>query len=420
MAFESRLKSHPKWMVVTAALLLACTALMAGLMYPAAGTLSFAMLAGCAAASVLALLLLSRGLAALVQVPHLAPLEIPVGVPHDHALLTTRLLTLEAQLEYAPVALFGVDPSHQPNVVESLNANARRLLAPGRATDIDDLHGKLAALASGQRSIIDFDTERGAERALATAASLTIDGRPLRLVALMPVENELEAEAMQAWQKLVHVLTHEIMNSLTPVASLSQTSRELLADLRGNLPDDVADDLDVALDAIKRRAESLTHFVGSYRALANVPAAQPQPTDLTELFARLSALIAPAWQARGGRAAFLAEAGSLELMVDAGQLEQALINLLKNAAEATSGLAAPEVMITAKLTRGGRLRIEVRDNGPGVEDDVIAHIFTPFFSTRNKGSGIGLAMTRQLVHRNGGTVRYAKSIGTGACFIVTF
>lgn len=419
MAFEA----HPKYKIVAAALLLAGAALTAGLAWPAAGTSLFATLAGCAVVSALALRLLLRGLddlGGLAPAPHLPPLEIPVGLPQDQAKLATQFLALEAQLEYAPVALFRIDPSAAANAVESLNASARRLLAPGRASNIDDLHEKFGALASGQRSIIEFDTERGPERALAMATSLTMDGRPQRLLALMPVGSELEAEAMQAWQKLVHVLTHEIMNSLTPVASLSQTSRELLAGVRADLPADVADDLDIALDAIKRRAESLTRFVDSYRALASVPPAQPQPMVLSELFARLSVLIAPAWQLRGGRAVFLAEAGPLELMVDPGQLEQALINLLKNAADATSDVAVPEATVTARLTRGGRLRIEVRDNGAGVDEDVIAHIFTPFFSTKSQGSGIGLAMVRQLVHRNGGTVRYAKSMGSGACFIITF
>ena len=107
---------------------------------------------------------------------------------------------------------------------------------------------------------------------------------------------------MQAWQKLVHVLTHEIMNSLTPVASLSRTSRELLDEASASLPPDVAHDLDVALDAISRRADSLAHFVGGYRTLAAVPDARPQRVVLDELFARMSALVAPAWQARGGRA----------------------------------------------------------------------------------------------------------------------
>lgn len=337
-------------------------------------------------------------------------------MPPDQALLAARAFGLESQLEHAPIALFRILPSR----VEPVNASARRLLAPGRASDVPALQRALAELTVGQRCVIDFDTERGTERALATASAMTVNGEPQRLVALMPMEDELEAEAMQAWQKLVHVLTHEIMNSLTPVASLSQTSRDLLRGAGGQLPADVADDLDIALEAITRRADSLTQFVGGYRSLASVPEAMPQRIVVARMFARLSALVAPAWEARGGRAVFTVEPDSLELMADPGQLEQALVNLLQNAAEACAGQAAPEVRVSARLARGGRLHIAVSDNGPGVQDDLIAAIFTPFFSTREKGSGIGLAMVRQLVHRNGGAVRYARSVGGGARFVVTF
>ncbi|MET0981364.1 MAG: HAMP domain-containing sensor histidine kinase [Telluria sp.] len=355
----------------------------------------------------------------LAAAAHAGPVEVPVGVPQDHAQLAARLLVLESQLEHAPIALFRIGPA-EAGSVEPVNTSARRLLAPGRAVEVGALHGALAKLAIGQRSVVDFHTERGTERALATVASLTLHGRPERLVALMPVEDELEAEAMHAWQKLVHVLTHEIMNSLTPVASLSQTSRELLAGLKPGLPDDIAGDLDTALDAIHRRADSLTQFVSGYRLLASAPEAKPRRVVVQQMFARLAALAAPEWQARGGSCVFSVEPDSLELMADPGQLEQALVNLLKNAAEATAAVPAPQVAVSAKLARGGRLRIEICDNGPGVSDDAMAHIFTPFFSTKAKGSGIGLAMVRQLLHRNGGAVRYARSVGSGARFVVTF
>ena len=376
-----------------------------------------------AAASALAVLLsfalIRRGVTGLAAAARVPPVEVPVGVPHDHAQLAARVLALEAQLEHAPIALFRIGPAER-GTVEPLNARARRLLAPGRAVDLHALHRALSALAANQRSVIDFDTERGTERALATAAWMAVEGIEQRLVALMPVEDELEAEAMQAWQKLVHVMTHEIMNSLTPVASLSQTSRELLANAGPGLPDDIASDLDTALDTIGRRARSLTEFVSGYRLLASVPDAQPQRVVVQQMFARLSTLVARDWQVRGGRAIFAVEPDSLELLADPGQLEQALVNLLKNAAEATHGLAAPEVVVSARLARGSRLRIEVCDNGPGVQDDMVPHIFTPFFSTKKTGSGIGLAMARQLIHRNGGAVRYARSIGAGARFVVTF
>jgi signal transduction histidine kinase len=344
--------------------------------------------------------------------------ELRDPVPMDQQNLVGNALALEARLEHAPIALFRVEPAG--GAVSPLNANARRLVAPGRASDPADLYRQLAAQPVDQRGMIGFDTERGIERALVSVSALTLHGSAQRLAALMPVESELEAEALNAWRQLVHVLTHEIMNSLTPVASLSRTAYSLLEEFRAGLPADVSADLVTALDAISRRADSLVAFVGSYRSLSNLPEARPERVRIGDLFERVSALVDPGWRDRGGRTGFTVEPASLELMVDPGQLEQALINLMKNALEAAAQVAAPEALVTARLGRGGRLRIEVADNGAGVPDALAAHIFTPFFTTKKQGGGIGLAMVRQLIHGNGGTVRYAKSVSAGARFIISF
>jgi len=332
----------------------------------------------------------------------------------DQRSLVENALAFEARLEHAPIALFGVDGA---GGVAPLNASARRLVAPGRAVDPDALYRQLATLED-RRRLIEFESERGLERALVAVSMLILHGAPQRLVALMPVESELEAEALKSWRQLVHVLTHEIMNSLTPVASLSRTAHELLLEFRAGLPPDVGDDLDMALGAINRRADSLVDFVASYRSLSNVPPARPERMRLYELFERLDALVGPAWRARGGELAFSVEPASLELMADPGQLEQALINLLKNAFEATG--TGGRARLDARLVRGSRLRIEVVDDGAGIPDALVAHIFTPFYTTKKQGGGIGLAMVRQLVHENGGTVRYAKPIGKGARFVISF
>jgi signal transduction histidine kinase len=210
------------------------------------------------------------------------------------------------------------------------------------------------------------------------------------------------------------------MNSLTPVASLSRTARDMLDEVREALPQDVAHDLVTALDAISRRADSLADFVASYRSLSNVPAARPERFLVAALFERVRALVAPAWRARGGQVRFSVEPATLELVADPGQLEQALINLLKNAFEASAGIDKAGACVSARLVRGGRLRIEVADDGPGVPLELVNHIFTPFFTTKKQGGGIGLAMVRHLVHGNGGTVRYARPVGTGARFIISF
>ena len=344
------------------------------------------------------------------------PAVAPPGLAPDQQVLVDNALSFEARLEHAPIALFRIDAA----AVAPLNANARKLVAPGRASDPEDLYRQLRTQPIDQRSMIGFDTERGVERALVAVSALTLHGNPQRLAALMPAESELEAEALNAWRQLVHVLTHEIMNSLTPVASLSRTAYDLLDELRPGLPSATSADLLTALDAISRRADSLVEFVGSYRSLSNVPAARAELLRVDDLFERVSALVGPAWRARGGRALFSVEPASLELMAAPGQLGQALINLLKNAFEATAGANPAEVLVSARPGRGGRLRIEVGDNGPGVPDTLIAHIFTPFFSTKKQGGGIGLAMVRHLIHGNGGTVRYAKSVSAGARFVITF
>ena len=349
--------------------------------------------------------------------------ELRDPVPLDRQDLVDNALVSEARLEHAPIALFGVGMAGVAGEVSPLNANARRLVAPGRASDPADLYRQLASQPVDQRGMISFDTERGIERAMVSVSALTLHGSAQRLAALMPVESELEAEALNAWRQLVHVLTHEIMNSLTPVASLSRTACSLLEEFGGALPPDVSADLVTAQGAISRRADSLVAFVGSYRSLSNVPPARPERVRLADLFERIAALVDPAWRARGGRTGFTVEPQSLELMVDPGQLEQALINLLKNALEAASEMApglVPEAQVTARLSRGGRLRIEVFDSGAGVADAVAAHIFTPFFTTKKQGGGIGLAMVRQLIHGNGGTVRYARSVSAGARFIISF
>ena len=342
-----------------------------------------------------------------------APAEVmaaPAPLPEPQA----DALAHEVRLEHAPVALFRIG---EANDVAPLNANARRLVAPGRVVDAAALFARLAAQPAG-RSLIAFDSERGLERAMVAVSALTLHGKAQRIAALLPVESELESETLSAWRVLVQVLTHEIMNSLTPVASLSATAQGLLEELQ--LEGEAAADLRVALDAISRRATSLADFVGSYRSLSALPEARPERIELAQLFERLSTLLGPMWRARGGELRFTCEPASLVLVADPGQLEQALINLLKNAFEATAGVNKAQAQVEARLARGARLRIDIGDNGPGVPEDLLPHIFTPFFTTKKGGRGIGLALVRQLVHGNGGTVRHVRPVGGGARFVVSF
>jgi len=344
-----------------------------------------------------------------------APAPAAPEFASDAAALARRLALLEEQLEQLPVALW---QQRGGAAVEPLNAAARRLLAPGGAGDAAALLAQLAGV-SGAHALLGVDAERGPERWLLAARRLSLGGAEQRLLAMLPVESALEAETLKAWRQLVHVLTHEIMNSLTPIASLSRSAQEMQGDAER------AQDLALALETVARRAEALARFVADYRRISDWPEPRPEPVDLQTLFARLEQLAGAAWRARGGQVRFSVQPASLSLMADPGQLEQALINLMKNAAEATAELAQPALEVQARLLRGGRLAISVRDNGPGVPQGLEHQIFMPFFSARSHAgggaaSGIGLAVVRNLVHGMGGTVRYVKQPTGGACFVLSF
>lgn len=326
----------------------------------------------------------------------------------------------ESRLEHAPIALFSLKANE---AVRPLNGNARRLLAPGRVSEKSQLLQTLKNLKHLGRALIEFESERGIERALVANNQINLHGEIEQLIALMPVESELQLEAQNAWLKLLRVLIHEINNSLTPVASLSRTASEVLADKETLFVDEQSKqeycDLQTALEAIHRRSSGLSDFVNHTRDLTNLAPAKPSRVSLATIFAHLESLFSPGWKSRGGALIFSCEPKNLEVILDPQQFEQALINLIQNAYDATENTANASLNIAAKLTHGARLKIEITDNGEGIGDEHLQHIFTPFFSTKEKGSGIGLALTRQLIQNNGGTVRYAKSVEGGAKFIIS-
>ena len=317
---------------------------------------------------------------------------------------------LQARLEHLPVAVWVLAGDR----LQPLSARARRLTAPGGLRDPSTLPALLREARASEPLLL--DTERGPERWQLRRQPLALDGRAETLLALVPLEHELETESLQAWQHLVQVLTHEIMNSLTPIKSLSQTARQLLDEQAAY----AGGELRLALNAIALRAESLAGFVTTYRRVTRWPAPQLAPVDLSTLFARLEQAVGPAWRARGGAARFELASAGMRLMADEGQLEQALLALLTNAEQAVEGRPEPQLWVSARQGRGSRLMLSVRDNGPGVPPGLERQIFLPFFSAREGGQGIGLTVVRQLVHGMGGRVRYVRPLEGGAGFVLLF
>jgi signal transduction histidine kinase len=342
-----------------------------------------------------------------VQPAQAPPPPVPAGAADP-----ARLHVLQAQLEHLPVAAWALSEDR----LTPLTSRAHRLVAPGGVRDKAAL---LALLRSSARSApVQLETERGSERWQLYRQALALQGHEQALLVLVPLESELENASLLAWHQLVQVLTHEIMNSLTPIKSLSQTALMLLDEAAA--ADEAEADLRTALQGIALRAEGLTRFVTTYRQVSLWPPPTLAPTDLAALFTRLQQAVAPAWAARGGSVAFELATAGLRLQADEAQLEQALLALLRNAEEATAGQAAPRLWVHARTGRGGRLHITVRDNGRGVPAGLERQIFLPFFSAREGGQGIGLTVVRQLVHGMGGRVRHVRPLEGGAGFVLSF
>ena len=351
-----------------------------------------------------------------------------------------QLRQLKSMTEHIPVPLLSLHPD---GAIRLHNNAARQLFGSIDINKIDDLapYGQdfinaINNLAPGTRQLINF-TFDGVERQLTVVMSQvftnTISGTVSEnLVSLQDIQSELDSVQLQAWQDLVRVLTHEIMNSITPVASLAKTATDLVEDASEKVTnnasaEDILDELnDVkrATSTVARRSDSLMQFVQSYRSLTQLPTPQQQKLQVSVLFQRLSSLFEKPWKDKGIELKVDIQPESLELFADPDLIEQVLINLLTNAEQAllTEEKSADllVVSLTGRMNQRGYVLLEVTDNGPGIAANIAKEIFMPFYTTKQKGSGVGLALTRQTMMAHGGNVTLSEVEGGGARFRLIF
>ncbi|MDZ5648725.1 sensor histidine kinase [Nitrospirillum sp. BR 11828] len=344
---------------------------------------------------------------------------------------------LNVLVEHVPVALAEVHPDGRVNL---LNNVARRLIGHDdlnrRLVDGGTLDSALRVLQPGQSALLKVAGGVTPLHLTVRATQLTLADGPRLLISLQNIGGELEATEVKAWSDLVRVLTHEMMNSLTPVSSLAGTAQSLLADLRAqlaaipDLPPAVlvdAEDAGEAMDTVTRRAGGLLRFVERYRRFTQMPRPQVERLKVRELFARVERLMGPALAEHGVALEVVVLPPSLEISADPDLIDQVLINLVKNAVEAldeakTSGTAArpPAITLAGHLDVTGHLNLLVRDNGPGIPPDVADKIFVPFYTTKREGSGIGLPLARQIMLAHGGTIAASPVEGGGTVFTLRF
>ncbi|WP_255027672.1 sensor histidine kinase [Coprobacter tertius] len=334
----------------------------------------------------------------------------------------SKLKELETKLQYFNTLLgridFGLMVINKNGEIEWMNSAARtelRMNNPVKVSDLaffhPDLPPILSNLKAGEIKIITINRSGFSYEIIISAITLTIQGKKLLLVSLKNIQSLVEETEIEAWKKLIRVLTHEIMNTLAPIISLSETAVERL---KGNSEKDFSV-LGQIMQTIHRRSTGLLNFVENYRKLTRIPAPEFSCIPVNELFDDVEKLTTNL------RADIIFSLKSKDISVigDRAMIEQVLLNLIKNAAESGNKTQQVSIIVEAINSIGFTI-IAVSDNGKGIVPEALDKIFIPFYTTKTGGSGIGLNLCKQIMRLHGGSIRVTSKEGKGSRFTLIF
>lgn len=285
------------------------------------------------------------------------------------------------------------------------------------------LYSHIIQAAPGESKIISAGVTTGNPiKLLVTATAFNIGADRYKLLSFQNVNNAIDETEMNAWTRLLSVMTHEIMNSIAPIASLANTLKSRLNDHqpRDNEEAFYQEDLEVGLETIRKRSESLLKFAETYRNLSKINKLNLKQLYVRSLFENQHQLMAPMLNERNIELEIILKDPELKVSADPNLVEQILINLIVNAVEAVKEKANPKITLAAQTDLYSRCVIKVADNGNGIPAEVLDKIFIPFFSTRKNGSGIGLNLCKQIMVLHKGNIQVNTVDGTGTSFTLTF
>jgi len=285
-----------------------------------------------------------------------------------------------------------------------------------------ELYKEVLTLKPGISKIASAHFEKTSFKILLSATAFQTEGKVYKLVAFQNVNEALDETESKAWQKLLSVMTHEIMNSVAPISSLADTLKHRLQQSVTSLNDDSGslDDLELGIDTIKRRSEGLLKFAETYRNLNKITTLNLKKVYVRELFGNLLQLMQPTLEQKDIELETILKDTDLQLEVDVNLIEQVLINLVVNAIEAIKDSPAPKIVLSAYVASNFRSIIKIADNGNGMPPELLDKIFVPFFSTKKNGSGIGLSLCKQIMMLHRGNVQVQSVEGEGTAFLLQF
>jgi len=317
--------------------------------------------------------------------------------------------------------------------IQMMNTAARKLLRTAHVKNIKDLSSisdhlvdSFLRLKTGGHDLIKVQINDDIVQLAVFAIELTLRDEQYKLVSLQNIQNELEEKEMEAWQNLVRVLTHEIMNSVTPISSLAGTvedelSRQLENDMEVNqITNEEVEELHLAVKTIQRRSEGLIRFVQDFRNLTHIPKPVITEVNVKEMLDDLIVLHKKEAEEAGIELTLKVDSEKMFINVDRSQIEQVVINLLKNAIQAFDEQTDRKVEVHAYYNEKSRPIIKVKDNGNGIDEEALEKIFIPFFTTKKNGSGIGLSLSRQIMRQHQGMLGVKTKMDEGTEFSLRF
>ena len=283
------------------------------------------------------------------------------------------------------------------------------------------LYNSTLELKSGDNRIVTINRDKNNFKIVLSATAFQTDGEVYKLVAFQNVNEALDETEAKAWQKLLSVMTHEIMNSVAPISSLADTLKNRLSSVNSKMNDSsgTLEDLEVGIETIKRRSEGLLRFAETYRNLNKITQPNLKKIFVRDLFENLHHLMEPTLEQKNIDLEIILKDPGMEMEADVNLVEQMLINLLINAMDAVKERPSPRILLSA-YKEGNRYIIKVADNGIGIPEELVDKIFIPFFSTKKSGSGIGLSLCKQIMLLHKGNIQVQSVEGEGTVFVLAF
>jgi two-component system nitrogen regulation sensor histidine kinase NtrY len=286
----------------------------------------------------------------------------------------------------------------------------------------ESLYTELIKLKPGDSKILTITRNQQLIKILVGASAMRSENKVYKLIAFQNVSEALDETESKAWQKLLNVMTHEIMNSVAPISSLADTLKNRLQspEIANSPVSSQLEDLELGIDTIKRRSEGLLKFTESYRSLNKITKLDLTKILVRNLFESLNRLMRPTLEKKNIDMEIILRDPALAIEADLNLIEQVLINLLVNAIEAVKDRENPLLTLSAEVLSNGKTLLKIADNGLGMPTELLDKIFIPFFSTRKTGSGIGLSLCKQIMLLHKGNIQVQSTDGVGSTFILQF